>query len=545
MVPLHSVHPVTKRTSRIIAPSNSRGGGDNYRNLGFALLGCLLLGLLMIDRHWFADEERRTIKVLSAITNATVTPTTILPPSITAAATNATTSVTTTSTAPTATAAVPTQHDLAFHHTTSNSNGYSTIGNASDSNNGQQQSTDELPAISTLLSGGWNQMYTNSKGAKGETHSNITNKIQGDVQFLLDFAIVGFGKCGTTTLLRWLQTRNKGTYPSTSSSTRVGPYVCAPANEPEWLNQQQPAQLVQQMYKYALEEQRNRQEGRLTPEEKVWKGFKNPKDIRMTASREMLSRYWPQTPIIVTVRHPVHWMVSIYNFHRIEQGSTQVMDAAKILARGGRNDKGATSDFVSTAKGEFHAMLAELGKTPLASPEWDLLEPWLNASSSRILHPPLPNPMFFLELNQLNDRNQTRTQQLSNDLETFLGLPQNHLPPAPLHVPPKGGGAAKKKKKRPAWRRPGRTGGGGGVRDRGGAPPNPEQLKMNICDAKFAPVLEEMMLISRAASQWFQQYFIQSPEVTVSNPRHLTELLEDWKVNPCDLPEQRRCMLEL
>jgi len=33
---------------------------------------------------------------------------------------------------------------------------------------------------------------------------NATDHIIGDSQFLLDFAIVGFGKCGTSTMMSWL-----------------------------------------------------------------------------------------------------------------------------------------------------------------------------------------------------------------------------------------------------------------------------------------------------------------------------------------------------
>jgi hypothetical protein len=118
----------------------------------------------------------------------------------------------------------------------------------------------------------------------------------------------------------------------------------------------------------------------------------------------------------------------------------------------------------------------------------------------------LPNPIFFLEMQQLADTNTTRAKQFANDLEAFLGLPQNHLPPA-LHVRPN--------------------------TDRVKVQ-STDHLKMDICVPEYAPVLQEMVAISRSASQWLRDYFMTSSDVTVSSPDYLRELLDEWMVNPCD-----------
>jgi hypothetical protein len=92
-----------------------------------------------------------------------------------------------------------------------------------------------------------------------------------------------------------------------------------------------------------------------------------------------------------------------------------------------------------------------------------------------------------------------------------LGLPPNHLPYRALHVRPNADRVKKKKKQLSL-----------------------DNLKLDICDPDYQPVLEEMMAISRAASLWFRTYFMASPNVTVSSPEYVNELFEGWMVNPCD-----------
>jgi hypothetical protein len=266
------------------------------------------------------------------------------------------------------------------------------------------------------------------------------------------------------------------------------------------------------MYQFAMEEQEARQAGKLKASEKIFKGFKNPSDIRRPKSRAIMAEYWPKTGVIVTVRHPVKWLVSLYNYFKIEKGRHRAnVTVADMLAPGSRDANGDTKHFVSTAKGEFHAMLAELGKTPLAdSTEWNLLQPWLKKSSvDTIQQHRLPNPIFFMEMNQLADTNTTRAQQFTHDLEAFIGLSQGHLPPV-LHVRPNTDRVKLQ---------------------------HTDHLKMDICAREHAPVLQEMVAISRSASQWFQDYFIKSPDVSVSSREYLIELLDQWKVNPCEEKE--------
>lgn len=380
----------------------------------------------------------------------------------------------------------------------------------------QHEKQERLPSLESLLAISSDQNNNNN----GRNSKNVNDpEIIGNVQFLLDFAVVGFGKCGTTTLLQWLQEK--------SEKAKGGTVVRAPNYEAQFLVNRRPSQLVRKMYQFGIEEEEAREANELQPHEKIVKGFKNPSDIRRPHSRALLKQYWPETPLIVTVRHPVEWLVSIYNYFKIEKGRTKsnvtVSDMLSLSPDGerkGRDRDGNTPHFVATAKGEFHAILAEAGKTPLVenSPEWELLQPWLDpVHASQLRQDRLPNPIFFMEMKQLADTNATRAQQFANDLEAFLGLPHNHLPATTLHVRPNTDRIKK------------------AVTVQSGAnlATTIDQLKMDICRQEFAPVLEEMVKIARAASLWFRQYFIQSPDVTVSSPEHIEELLKAWMVDPC------------
>ena len=387
----------------------------------------------------------------------------------------------------------------------------------------QHQQQERLPPLESLLAISEGKNNNNKRGNGRNSKNTNDPEIIGNVQFLLDFAVVGFGKCGTTTLLQWLQEK--------SETADGGTVVRAPNYEAQFLVNRRPSQLVRKMYQFGIEEEEARGAKELQPHEKFVKGFKNPSDIRRPHSRALLKQYWPETPLIVTVRHPVEWLVSIYNYFKIEKGRTKSnVTVADMLSmspdgqRKGRDQDGNTPHFVATAKGEFHAIMAEAGKTPLAenSPEWELLQPWLDPiHAPQLRQDRLPNPIFFMEMKQLADTNTTRAQQFANDLEAFLGLPRHHLPATALHVRPN----TDRIKKAVT------------VQTGANLATTIDQLKMDICRPEFAPVLEEMVKIARAASLWFRQYFIQSPEVTVSSPEYIEELLEAWMVDPCQKEE--------
>ena len=127
---------------------------------------------------------------------------------------------------------------------------------------------------------------------------DVTNKngkkrkeIISDPQFLLDFAIVGFEKCGTSTLMEWLG---------------ASPAVKCFQEEIYDLYTNETGTLAWRMYTqfpHGYEYKR---------------GYKSPIDIFNANALHMLDKYFPQTRLIVALRHPVlyvslhkHWVVHL------------------------------------------------------------------------------------------------------------------------------------------------------------------------------------------------------------------------------------------
>jgi hypothetical protein len=116
----------------------------------------------------------------------------------------------------------------------------------------------------------------------GSTNSDII----GDVQYLLDFAIIAHPKTATSSMQNWF---------------RSHPEIQMQAHENHALADGRPAELVVRLYN-------------LKPGRAYKRGYKAPRDLIMGESLQALAKYWPKTKLIVGLRHPVLWFESFYNF---------------------------------------------------------------------------------------------------------------------------------------------------------------------------------------------------------------------------------------
>ena len=123
-----------------------------------------------------------------------------------------------------------------------------------------------------------------------------TARIIAAVDFLLDFAIVGYAKTATTFVMSWL-----GHHPD----------IRMHLHEVHNLTKHDPVGMIENLYTL--------QEEPRTHEQKLHYGYKDPRDIADAATMQSLSTYWPNTKLIVGVRHPVLWFQSKYNF-RLRKG---------------------------------------------------------------------------------------------------------------------------------------------------------------------------------------------------------------------------------
>lgn len=112
------------------------------------------------------------------------------------------------------------------------------------------------------------------------------NVIVGDLQFLLDFAIVGYAKCGTSTMMEWL-----GQHPQVLSRGQELPH----------LTLGKIGLFAKNCYN-------------LDTDPTKLRAYKNPTDVQNLRAIRLLREYFPRTRLLIGIRHPIWWFQSFYNY---------------------------------------------------------------------------------------------------------------------------------------------------------------------------------------------------------------------------------------
>jgi hypothetical protein len=326
-------------------------------------------------------------------------------------------------------------------------------------------------------------------------HLYNSNKLYAsNVCQLVDFAVAGFAKCGTTSIGLWLASH---------------PNIASPKVELNGVHKAIKSCSV--LYKTAQSVQK-RNRGSL---ENVLIGYRNPHNIQRPDTLKFYRHSCPTTKLIILVRHPVLWFQSFYNYRvvRKEWWSLNYGVNGSLLANDMVDPYVPEPFYVSIFVGAFHQYLARLGLTSLQSEEERslLVSGRYNSSEFNNAPVPLKNPIMLLEMSQLDDDNTTRLNILKEDIQSFLGLP------SPLGPIPQKNSVAEMAKKR--------------------KPLKPNEItkskEINICDSKHDILRSQLMDIGANASIWIQQYFLDLPSVHVSSRSYLDALLDYWRVDPC------------
>lgn len=300
------------------------------------------------------------------------------------------------------------------------------------------------------------------------------NMVQRDVQFLFDFAIVGFAKTGTTSLMNSLSSHPEILMENVERNDI-------------WNN---PIKGIQTMYKMV------EQHGPGIT------GYKGPHIIQNLFMLYFYQTFAPRTKLIVSVRHPVLWFESYYNYRVVNRELGRIKGPPNNLTI----DTSASFEMVNAATGAFHRYLAHLGKTSLGKAERELLEGVIRENELKQMPALVPNPVMLLETRQLSDSNPERSSLLLKDMQAFLGL-QKPLEPL-MH-----------------------THSYHHIKEKRGI--NRKVPVMDICEDEFVPIRTEMMRVARNASVWIRDYFVKSNSVTVSSPQYFDQLLLMWMHDPC------------
>ena len=113
------------------------------------------------------------------------------------------------------------------------------------------------------------------------------------------------------------------------------------------------------------------------------------------------------------------------------------------------------------------------------------------------IHPMPGAKIFLMEIGQFDAEDTIHANQLLADMKRFLEL-EHELPPLPEH-------SSKNLKE------------------------EIQELAINICDDEHAFVRAELVQTGREAYRWIKDYFLQSPDVTVSAEEHFLGLMEQWQ----------------
>ena len=157
-----------------------------------------------------------------------------------------------------------------------------------------------------------------------------TKEIIGDVNFLLDFAIIAHSKCMTGSMRDWLSNRQD---------------IAMPPREAHYLRLRGQADtMIRTLYDLAKEQIEatqtqqvvsgpnrtnntatnstitstilpiQQQEEQPLQHLRLMRGYKSPGDLRSPRSMKNLVQYFPTTKLIIGIRHPILWLQSHYNY---------------------------------------------------------------------------------------------------------------------------------------------------------------------------------------------------------------------------------------
>ena len=309
------------------------------------------------------------------------------------------------------------------------------------------------------------------------------NSIRKDAN-LVDFAIGGFAKCGTTTLM---------------ASTAKVPQIFMGNNDGR-------AAEVHDIRYGFIDQFQNRYKDRRSyfSEEgtRLLNGFKSPEILQSQDFLVNMVNHFPSIDLVISTRHPVLHFQSAYNF-KYRNVNRTVYKLPKPVDLIGKCTHDCHHDCVPivdgnrvcTEKSYFHYGLSRLHLTPLETEkEKELLD-----HHRFSIHPSWNGRLFLMEIGQLADKNTTRKNAWDRSFESFLGIIPNSFEPN------------------------GTNSNAGGT-----------DKIIQICDDAHRQVRDLLVEVGIKASNWIREYLLMSDRVIVANREHFLALIEKWKFDPCD-----------
>ena len=351
----------------------------------------------------------------------------------------------------------------------------------------------ELPSLSSLL----NPSHT---------------KVIGDISFLLDFAIIGFPKSGTTFLKDYI---------NQTSQTHVHERELCIKKYSDLIDFVELYYDLHEQYNSKQQHQHQQEQGgypsmKDTSPSRIKFGLKCP-GVLYRNDLSIYKRYFPTTKLIIGLRSPLSWFESFYNYQMTKSKPSIQKDTntTNLIGMCKKHQK------VCTHRARFHSALGRLGKTSGSSDdELNLLfgrqqssevvedssmstaisNENVGSSSSRRLqqqeeqHNGIPNQVLLYELNQIHNPN--TSQYFTQAIQDYLDIAEESLPKISSY----------------------------------------HQYKprtIDICNEEHEEVRKVLLDIGIESSTWIQDYLMKSPSVNVVDSDSFGYLLDDWKVDSC------------
>ena len=362
-------------------------------------------------------------------------------------------------------------------------------------------------------------------------------KVQGDISWMLDFAIIGNPKCGTTFLMvslasfrlphyiLFLQIDVYILYCISRLCLTLSAFLSIQINvfQQHWLSRSsdtfvhngevcslsrdKPDEVAAMYYDQVTEGGRMAQ---TSEGHRIKGGLKCPKEISTEKGLDNWSKFFPTTKFIVTTRHPVLWFQSFYNYHAYSQWPKPVPHPNELIGACYENSPYHCTEHcgterpgnskICTNRANFHHSLSRLGKTPMNTPE----ELRLVDHDMSIV--PQKGKVFLMEISQLFPET-AASKNLPEDISDFLDL-KYELHPL--------------KERR-----------GTGTQNHEYKNEDAKLAFVDICEDEYAPVREVLIQQGKDAAEWITNYFMKSEDVVVSSPEEFVKLLDKWGEDPC------------
>ena len=313
---------------------------------------------------------------------------------------------------------------------------------------------------------------------------NTTDKLKPNADVngtILDFAISGFAKCGTTSM-----EANLGYLAPMPIAD-----VCTPIH--------------QTVYYSHINWPKTYNSSVITEfsNNKILRGTKCPRTIGWL---DDYSTYLPKTVIIVGIRNPIMFFQSFWNMMLdFNTRNTRRKSPYDVMEHCGENDQSCNYEcpsgtLVCLHKTRFHLPLARIGRTALTDAERMLLAPEDKDGGQKLTNHNITNPIFLYEMREMNE------DYMWDKLAKVLKVP--HIP-HDIHE-----GNNEKRK--------------------------PSNVRINICDEEYDEFRAKIMPHAYNMSIWLCEYLVpvakdrSRHDLIIADPDRFCDLVKTYAYDPCN-----------